>query len=242
MPIRVSVKHIDRLKAFSSYCCCCCCKKKIQIDLVCLYPSIRSLKFQRFGVTQECSTAVQCLRINNEEQTQLSQELYPLCFSSHCPLLLTDKEKKNPAMMVPRHQRLDAIPATPGRTVPPGLLMCYQYFGRQIYAWPPWGAFCALQIQTQLFQLRLIALHIGFLKTPIAALQTLDLLAPVAPMANVPQQLLAELPFFSRQFSLFLSLSCCLSYRNRNHSSRGSASSSGLACCHSSPCEPRPDR
>lgn len=125
-PVMLFDKHIDRPKGFSCY-----CRKKIQIDLVCLYPSIRSLKFQRFGVTQEFSTAVQCLQINNEEQTRVSQELYPLCFSSHCPLLLTKiKKKPQKAMMVQRpqrHQHLDATAVTPGRTAPPGLLMCYQY-------------------------------------------------------------------------------------------------------------------
>ena len=42
-----------------------------------LKPSSHSLKFQRFGVTQEFSTAVR-LPINNGEQITRSQGLYPL--------------------------------------------------------------------------------------------------------------------------------------------------------------------
>lgn len=98
-PGLVSDKHINHLINLLPL-----MPQKIQIDLVCLYPSIRSLKFQRFGVTQEFSTAVQCLPINNEEQTGASQGSYPLCFSSHCPLVLT---KSCPwALMVPRSRFL----------------------------------------------------------------------------------------------------------------------------------------
>lgn len=72
-----------------------------------------------------------------------------------------------------RHQGLDATAVTPGRTVPPRLLMCYQYLVHRYMLCLPGvgGAFCVLQIQTHLFQLLVIALQIGFLKTPIAALQ-----------------------------------------------------------------------
>lgn len=157
-----------------------------------------------------------------------------------------------------RHQGLDATAVTPGRTVPPRLLMCYQYLVHRYMLCLPGvgGAFCVLQIQTHLFQLLVIALQIGFLKTPIAALQRWTcwlLLLRWQTFHNSSSQryiffisvLSLPLFFFFSFFKLPLAHACFTaagSYHNRNHSSRGSASSSGLACCHNSPCEPRTDR
>lgn len=122
---------------------------KIQIDLVCLYPSIHSLKFQRFGVTQEFSTAVQCLPINNEEQTRVRQELYPLCFSSRCPLLPTKRYMW--ALMVRFllcHQCLDARQELLGEggVVPSRLQTSYQYFVHRYVCLASLRGFCVLQI------------------------------------------------------------------------------------------------
>lgn len=123
---------------------------KIQIDLVCLYPSIRSLKFQRFGVTQEFSTAVQCLPINNEEQTPASQELYPLCFSSRRPLLLTESclwalvGRGSHFLLCPRHISAWMLRRNSGDEGRGGGSVfraadVLSIFGTQIYASLPWG-------------------------------------------------------------------------------------------------------
>lgn len=160
-------------------------------------------------------------------------------------------------MMYQRHQRLDATAVTPGRTLPPGLLVCYRYLVHSHMLCLPGGFWCSPDLNTALPAADNRCAN-RILENLHRSAATLDLLAPVAPMANVPQQLLAALLFFhfssvslslsfkkKKQKKLPLARSCFSavgSYHNRNHSSRGSASSSGLACCHNSPCEPRTDR
>lgn len=211
---------------------------------MCLYPSIHSLKFQRLGVTQEFSTAVQCLPINNEEQTRVSQELYPLCFSSRCPLLLTKSYLW--ALMVRFllcHGYISV--SMPGRNywgkgvVPSRLQTSYRYFVHRYVCLASLGGFlCPPDLNRALPAVSNLAANLILEPLHHSGTAMLDLLAPVAPMANVPQQLLAVF--------LYSSSSSCVSaagsYRNRNHSWRGSASSSGLACCRNNPCEPRRDR
>lgn len=166
---------------------------------MCLYPSIRSLKFQRFGVTQEFSTAVQCLQINNEEQTRVSQELYPLCFSSHCPLLLTEKKKRS--YNGSEAAETSGLGCDCGDSREDGAAEAadvLSMFGPQIYALPPWGGGCFLcspDPNTSLPDAGNRSAN-RILENPHRSAATLDLLAPVAPMANVPQQLLAALHFF----------------------------------------------
>lgn len=186
---------------------------KIQIDLVCLYPSIRSLKFQRFGVTQEFSTAVQCLPINNEEQTPASQELYPLCFSSRRPLLLTESclwalmARGSHFLLCPRHISAWMLRRNSrdegGGAVFSGLQTSYRYLVHRYMPRLPGGFLRPPDVNTALPAASNLSEN-RILENPHRSAAMLDLLAPVAPMANVPQQLLCcANPLF---FSLLLNL------------------------------------
>lgn len=174
------------------------------------------------------------------------------CLSPHCPMLLTKiseshnnswalMAKRNHFLLCNRDTRSRAWQSKPKEaeaikiiTVLSVLTTCC------CHTLPPWGLWHSPDLNTISSSSKsLCCKSDSLLKTPTAACTA----GPVGSRCSIGSQQL----FCAAHLLFFSPLDCCrfsaaVSYRNRNHSWRGSASSSDCACCRNSPSEPRLDR